>query len=77
MEDVYSVQQTSMRAITYCLWIVYTFSIHPFKLFPHSNTDALLLKLVHICSCCKLDQQATATFGFKKKKADSNHELLL
>ena len=25
-----------------------------------------LIKLVHICSCSKLDQQATATFSFKK-----------
>ena len=32
-----------------------------------SNTNASLVKLVHICSCCKLDQQATATFGFKKE----------
>ena len=31
-----------------------------------SNTDALLLKFVHISLCCKFDQQATATFGFKK-----------
>ena len=61
-----------MRAITYYLWIVYTFSIHPFKLFPHLNTDALLLKLVNIGSCCKLDQQETATFGFKK---DGGHTI--
>ena len=76
LEDVYSVRQTSMRAITYCLWIVDTFSIHPFKLFfCISNTDALSLKLVHICSCCKLDQQATATFGFKKDGGQTKQEL--
>ena len=27
--------------------------------FRISNTDALLLVLVNICSCCKLDQQET------------------
>ena len=30
------------------------------------NTNASLIKLVHICLCCKLDQRGTATFGFKK-----------
>ena len=33
------------------------------------NTNTSLVKLVHICLCCKLDQQAIATgtsFGFKK-----------
>ena len=55
-----------MRAITYCLWIVYTFSINPFKLFPHFKYRRLLLKRENICSCHKLDQQETATFGFKK-----------
>ena len=44
LEDVYSVQQTSMLAITYCLWIVYTFSIHPFKLFPHFIYQRFIVK---------------------------------
>ena len=60
-----------MRAYSYCLWIVYTFSIHPFKLFQHFKYRRLLLKLVNICLCCKLDQQATATFGFKKDGGQS------
>ena len=55
-----------MRAITNCLWIFYTFSFPPSSYFCISNTNVLLLKLVHICLCCKLDQQATASFGFKK-----------
>ena len=33
---------------------------------PDQTASDLLLKLVHICSCCNLDQQATATFRFKK-----------
>ena len=44
----------------------------PSSYFRISNTDALLLKLVNICSCCKLDQQATATFCFKKDVGQTN-----
>ena len=40
-----------------------------------TQTYASLVKLVHVCSCCKLVQHATATFG-SKKMADDNHELL-
>ena len=44
LEGVYSVQQTSMRATTYSLWIVYTFSIHPLKLFPHFKCLCSIVK---------------------------------
>ena len=55
-----------MRAITYCLWIVNTFSIHPFKLFQHFKYRRFIVKTWYICLCCKLDQQETATFSSKK-----------
>ena len=35
---------TSMLAITYCLWIVYTFSIHLFKLFTHFKYQRFIVK---------------------------------
>ena len=44
LEDVYSVRQTSIRAIIYCLWIFYTFSIHPFKLLKHFKYRRFIVK---------------------------------
>ena len=56
-----------MRAITYCFYGYLThFSIPPSSYFRISNTNASYVKVVHIRLCCKLDQQATATFSFKK-----------
>ena len=66
MEDVYSVRQISMRAITYCLWIVYTFSIHPFKLFQHFKYRRFIVKTCTYLFVLQIKPTGNSYFRFQK-----------
>ena len=74
LEDVYSVRQTSIPAITYCLRIVYTFSIHPFKLFPHFKYWRFIVKTCTYLFVLQIRPTGNSYFRFQKRwQTDTNY----
>ena len=65
-----------MRAITYCLWIVYTFSIHPFKLFPYFKYGRFIVKTCKYQFVSQISTTGNSYFRFQKRWRTDNHELL-
>ena len=63
-----------MRAITYCLWIFYTFSIHPFKLFPHFKYRRFILKTCTYLFVLQIRPTGNSYFRFQKWWGTDNHE---
>ena len=76
LEDVYSVRQTSMRAMKYCLWIVYTCSIHPFKLFPHFKYQRFIVKTCTYLFVLQIRPTGNSYFRFQKRWRTDKYKLL-